>query len=47
MKGGLRDPKADFKLAVFPSCLTIMALGYPPLLEEMSGVVAIVRVRGV
>jgi len=40
----LRDPEADLKLVVFPSCLEIMVLGYPPLLEETPGVIAIVGI---
>jgi hypothetical protein len=46
-EGGLRGPKAYLKLTVLPSCLRIMVLGCPPLLEEILGVVTIVRVRGV
>ena len=45
MKGGLRDPEVDLKLAIFSSCLRIMVLGYPPLLEETPGFVAIVGIR--
>ena len=44
VKGGLRDPEKDLKLAVFPSCLGITVLGCPPLSEETPGVVAIVRI---
>ena len=47
MKGGLRDPKADLKLAVFVSCLGITVLGYPPLSKETPSVIAIVRVGGI
>ena len=47
MKGGLRDPEVDLKLTIFLSCLRIMVLGCPPLLEEMPSVVAIVGVGGV
>ena len=42
MKGGLKDPEADLRLAIFPSCLRIMVLGSSPLLKEMPGVVAVV-----
>jgi len=47
MKGGLRDPEVDLKLAVFLSCLRITVLGCPPLLEETPGVIAVVRIGGV
>jgi len=47
MKGGLRDPEADLKLTVLPSCLGITVLGRPPLLQEMLGVIAVVGVEGV
>ena len=45
VKGYLRDPEADLKLTVFSSCLGITVLGYPPLLEETPGFVAIVGIR--
>ena len=45
MKGRLRDPEMDLKLAVFLSRLGITVLGHPPLSEETSGVIAIVGVR--
>ena len=47
MKGGFRDPEADLKLAIFPSCLEIMVLGCPPLLEETPGVIVVVGIRRV
>ena len=47
MKGGLRDPEANLKLTIFPSCLRITVLGCPPLLEETPGVVAIIGIGGV
>ena len=47
MKGRLRDPKMDLKLAVFSSRLGIAVLGCPPLSEEAPGIIAIVRVGGV
>jgi len=47
VKGSLRDPEEDLKLAVLPSCLGITVLGCPPLLEEMPGVVAVVGIEGV
>ena len=47
MKGGLKNPETDLKLAVFPSCFEIMVLGCPPLPEETPGVVAIVGIGGV
>ena len=46
-EGGLRDPEADLKLTVLPSCLGITVLGRPPLLKEMLGVIAVVGVEGV
>ena len=42
MKGCLRYPEMDLKLAIFPSCFGIAVLGRPPLLEKVSGVVAVV-----
>ena len=47
MKGGLRGPEVDLKLIVFSSCLGITVPGCPPLLEETSGVVAVVGIGGV
>ena len=47
MKGGLRDPEADLKLAIFPSCLRITVLGCPPLPEETSGIITVVGIRGI
>ena len=47
MKGGLRDPEVDLKLAIFPRCLGITVLGCPPLLEETPGVITVVGVGGV
>jgi len=44
MKGRLRDPETDLKLAIFSSHFGIAVLGCPPLLEKAPGVVAIVRV---
>ena len=44
MKGRLRDPEMDLKLAIFSSRFGIAVLGRPPLLEKAPGVVAIVRV---
>jgi len=41
VKGGLRDPEADLKLAVFSSCLRITVSGCPPLPEETLGIVAL------
>jgi len=42
MKGSLRNLNADLELAIFLSCLGIAVLGHPPLLEEASGIIAIV-----
>jgi len=47
MKGSLRDPEMDPKLAIFLSHLRIMVLGHPPLSEEALGIIAVVRVRGI
>ena len=47
MKGCLRYPEMDLKLAIFPSCFGIAVLGRPPLSEKAPGVVAVVRIRGV
>ena len=47
VKGSLRDPKVDLKLAVFLSCLGITVLGFPPLSEETPGIIAIVGIGGV
>ena len=46
VKSSLRDPKADLELAIFPSHLGIIVLSGPPLMEEMPGVISVVRVRG-
>ena len=46
-EGDLRGPEVNLKLTVPPSCLGVTALGYPPLLKEMLGVVAIIGVGGV
>ena len=46
-EGGLRGPEVDLKLTVLLSCLRVMILGHPPLLEEMSGIVAVIGVKGV
>ena len=43
----MRSLEAALKLAVLPSCLGVTVLGRPPLLEETSGVIAIIRVGGV
>ena len=43
----MRDLEVDLKLTVLPSCLGVIVLGRPPLLEEMPGIIAIVGVRGV
>ena len=43
----MRSLEATLKLTVLPSCLKITVLGYPPLLEETPGVIAIIGVRGV
>ena len=42
MKGHLRDPEVDLKLAIFSSRLGIAVLGRPPLSKEASGIVTIV-----
>jgi len=47
VKGGSKKPKADLKLDIFLSYLEIMVLGYPPLLEETPGIIAVVRVEGI
>jgi len=47
VKGSLRDPEMDPKLAIFLSHLRIMVLGHPPLSEEALGIIAVVRVRGI
>ena len=47
MKGCLRGPEVDLKLIVFLSCLGIMVLGCPPILEETLGVLAVVGIEGV
>ena len=44
VKGGLRDPEANLKLVVLPSCLGITILSHPPLMKVAPGVVAIVGV---
>ena len=46
-EGSLRGLEAALKLTILPSCLGVMVLGRPPLLEETSGVIAIVGVGGV
>ena len=43
----MTDPEADLKLAIFLSCLGIIVLGYPSLLEETQGIVAVVVIRRV
>ena len=43
----MRGQKVDLKLIIFPSCIAIIVLGCPPLLEETSGVIAIIRIEGV
>ena len=47
MKGSLRDPETDLKLAILPSHLGVMVLGRPPLSEEASGIITVVRVGGI
>ena len=46
-EGGLRGLVMDLKLTVLLSCLRVTVLGRPPFLEEASGVIAGVGVRGV
>ena len=45
VKGGLRNPKANFQLAVLPSRLGIVILSHPSLMKVASGVISIVGVR--
>ena len=47
MKGRLRDPETDLKLAIFSSRFKIAVLGRPPLSEKAPGIIAIVRIGGV
>ena len=42
MKGRLRDPEMDLKLAIFLSCFGIAVLCRPPLSKKAPGVVAVV-----
>ena len=46
-EGSLGGLEADLKLTILLSCLGIMVLGSPPLLEEAPGIIIGVRVKGV
>ena len=43
----MRGLEVDLKLTVLSSCFGVMILGYPPFLEEASGVIVGVGVGGV
>ena len=44
IKSGLRNPKADLKLAILSSNLGVAVLSRPPLPKEAPGVVTVVQV---
>ena len=47
MKSGMGHPEVDLKLAILSSHLGVAVLSRPPLPNEASGGVAVVRVGGV